>query len=188
GSSEISTFTPPSTPSSACARNVSTAVSAAAGSAATGRGAPFSGAPPRTTQHTEPPFWKNPKTECARYAPSMNGPLSGSLGSPKIFANCVQVEIRIGVLTGPPGARPTNAAIDVPTPSIGFEVEGTSSTYTPGVREVGISPLHSVQMTSLQRAAQSLRGGSEPPPGVGGAGRDDLHQFLVSRPVDDRRL
>jgi hypothetical protein len=64
----------------------------------------------------------------------MNGPLSGSLGSPKIFANCVQFEIRIGVFTGPPGASPTNAAIDVPTPSIGFEVDGTSSTYTPGVR------------------------------------------------------
>ena len=43
----------------------------------------------------------------------MNGPLSGSFGSPKIFANWVQFEIRIGVLTGPPGARPTNAAIDV---------------------------------------------------------------------------
>ena len=58
----------------------------------------------------------------------MNGPLSGSFGSPKIFANCVQFEIRIGVFTGPPGARPTNAAIDVPTPSIGFEADGTSST------------------------------------------------------------
>ena len=58
----------------------------------------------------------------------MNGPFSGSLGSPKIFANWVQLEIRIGVLTGPPGARPTKAAIDVPTPSMGFEVEGTSST------------------------------------------------------------
>ena len=58
----------------------------------------------------------------------MKGPLSGSLGSPKIFANCVQFEIRIGVFTGPPGARPTNAAIDVPTPSIGLEADGTSST------------------------------------------------------------
>jgi hypothetical protein len=38
------------------------------------------------------------------------------------------LEIRIGVLTGPPGASPTNAAIDVPTPSIGFEVDGTSTT------------------------------------------------------------
>ena len=51
----------------------------------------------------------------------MNGPFSGFCGSPKIFANCVQFEIRIGRLTGPPGARPTNAAIDVPTPSIGLD-------------------------------------------------------------------
>jgi len=58
----------------------------------------------------------------------MNGPLSGSLGSPKIFENWVQFEIRIGVLTGPPGARPTNAAIDVLTPSIGLLADGTSST------------------------------------------------------------
>ena len=35
----------------------------------------------------------------------MNGPLSGSFGSPKIFANWVQFEIRIGVLTGPPGRQ-----------------------------------------------------------------------------------
>ena len=64
----------------------------------------------------------------------MNGPFSGSRGSPKMRANCVQFEIRIGRLTGPPGARPTNAAIDVPTPSIGLFCEGTSSTYTPGVK------------------------------------------------------
>ncbi len=64
----------------------------------------------------------------------MNGPLSGLTGSPKILANCVQLEIRIGVLIGPPGARPTNAATAVPTPSIGLLAEGISSTYTPGVR------------------------------------------------------
>jgi hypothetical protein len=58
----------------------------------------------------------------------MNGPLSGSFGSPKIFVNCVQFEIRIGVFTGPPGASPTNAAIDVLTPSIGLFADGTSST------------------------------------------------------------
>ena len=58
----------------------------------------------------------------------MNGPLSGLSGSPKIVENCVQFEIRIGVLTGPPGARPTNAAIEVPTPSIGLLDDGTSST------------------------------------------------------------
>ena len=36
----------------------------------------------------------------------MNGPLSGFDGSPKIVENCVQFEIRIGVLTGPPGREP----------------------------------------------------------------------------------
>ena len=62
------------------------------------------------------------------YAPSMNGPLSGLCGSPKIFANWVQFEIRIGVLTGPPGVSPTNAATEVLTPSIGLFADGTSST------------------------------------------------------------
>ena len=56
------------------------------------------------------------------------GPLSGLAGSLNSFANCVQFEIRIGVLIGPPGVSPTKAAIDVPTPSIGFDAEGTSST------------------------------------------------------------
>jgi hypothetical protein len=36
--------------------------------------------------------------------------------------------MRIGLFTGPPGARPTNAAIDVATPSIGFDCAGISST------------------------------------------------------------
>jgi hypothetical protein len=36
--------------------------------------------------------------------------------------------MRTGVFTGPPGASPTKAATDVPTPSMGFEVDGTSST------------------------------------------------------------
>ncbi len=58
----------------------------------------------------------------------MNGPFSGSLASPYSLANCVQFEIRIGRFTGPPGARPTNAATDVPTPSIGFDWDGISST------------------------------------------------------------
>jgi hypothetical protein len=42
--------------------------------------------------------------------------------------NCVQFEIRIGVLTGPPGARPMKAATDVATPSMGFDCAGISST------------------------------------------------------------
>jgi hypothetical protein len=62
------------------------------------------------------------------YAPSMNGPLSSLLGSPKIFANCVQFEMRIGSFTGPPGVSPTKAATDVLTPSIGLFADGISST------------------------------------------------------------
>src|ERR1700749_1626719 len=52
--------------------------------------------------------------------------------------NWLQLEMRIGTLTGPPGASPTNAATAVPTPSIGFFPLDTSSTYTPGVRDVGM--------------------------------------------------
>src|SRR3954467_4308376 len=70
----------------------------------------------------------------------MNGPLSGSFGSPRILANWVQFEIRIGVLTGPPGAKPTNAAIDVLTPSIGLFAGGPPSTKTRGEGSVGFSP------------------------------------------------
>jgi hypothetical protein len=44
------------------------------------------------------------------------------------LANWVQFEIRIGVLMGPPGASPTNAATAVPTPSMGLFEEGISST------------------------------------------------------------
>ena len=84
--------------------------------------------PTRTIQQFEPLFWKKPYTEWAMYVPSMKGPLSGLLGSPKIFANWVQFEIRIGVLMGPPGVRPTKAATEVLTPSIGLFAEGTSST------------------------------------------------------------
>ncbi len=38
------------------------------------------------------------------------------------------VRICIGWLTGPPGANPTKAATEVPTPSMGFDVAGISST------------------------------------------------------------
>ena len=50
----------------------------------------------------------------------MNGPLRGLSGSLKMFANWVQLEIRIGLLIGPPGSRPMNAATEVATPSIGL--------------------------------------------------------------------
>jgi hypothetical protein len=58
----------------------------------------------------------------------MNGPASGFDGSPKMLANWLQFAIRIGVLTGPPGASPMNAATEVLTPSSGFCPEGISST------------------------------------------------------------
>ena len=121
-----------STPFCATARKASELPSPAAGNAAWRT--PPSELPTRTIQQSPPPFWNQPYTLWARYAPSMNGPFSGFWASPKIVANCVQFAIRVGRFTGPPGARPTNAAIDVPTPSIGLFAEGTSSTYTPGVK------------------------------------------------------
>ena len=42
--------------------------------------------------------------------------------------NCVQLVTSVGSLIGPLSAKPTNAATAVPTPSIGFEPEETSST------------------------------------------------------------
>ncbi len=71
----------------------------------------------------------------------MNGPASGLAGSPNRRANWLQLAMRIGVLAGPPGARPMNAATEVLTPSSGFCAAGISSTYTPGVRYVGIALL-----------------------------------------------
>src|SRR3954447_19684075 len=88
----------------------------------------------------------------------MNGPLSGFWASPKIRANCVQLEIRIGVLIGPPGARPTKAATAVPTPSMGLFAEGISSTYTPGVRYVGMSLLHSACRPAVRQFAMEPAG------------------------------
>src|SRR3954463_14837256 len=118
----------------------------------------------------------------------MNGPLSGSLGSPKIFANCVQLEIRIGVLIGPPGARPTNAAIDVLTPSIGLDVDGTSSTYTPGVRYVGMSFLHSGLLQGAELGQQVFRHARKDPAWPGGAGIHHFHDVLGAGPQHDLRV
>src|SRR3954447_16451233 len=118
----------------------------------------------------------------------MNGPFSGSTGSPKIFANWVQFEIRIGVLTGPPGARPTNAATDVLTPSIGFDVDGTSSTYTPGVRYVGMSFLRSGDLKGAQLGQQFLGDAGHHPARPRCAGIDDLHDVLRPRPQHDLRV
>jgi hypothetical protein len=49
-------------------------------------------------------------------------------GSLKVRANWVQLLQRTGWLIGPPGASPTKAATEVPTPSIGFDCAGISST------------------------------------------------------------
>ena len=53
---------------------------------------------------------------------------------PNVFWYCDQLVISTGLLRGPISAKPTNAATDVPTPSIGRLPGGVSSTYTPGVR------------------------------------------------------
>src|SRR5918998_269304 len=115
----------------------------------------------------------------------MNGPLSGFTGSPKIFANWVQFAIRIGVLTGPPGASPTNAATAVPTPSIGLFAEGTSSTYTPGVRYVGTSILQSFWLASgAQLAGQADASGDVNKTRGVRHGFQNSHHGLVPRPED----
>src|SRR3954453_13731738 len=63
------------------------------------------------------------------------------MNPPKLLTNWVQFVTRIGVLTGPVSANPTNAATAVPTPSIGFEPEDTSSMKTPGDKYVGTAGL-----------------------------------------------
>src|ERR1700709_477643 len=95
--------------------------------------------------------------------------------------------MRIGSLTGPPGARPTNAAIDVLTPSIGLDVDGTSSTYTPGVRYVGMSFLRSGPFQGAQFGQQVIGYAGENPARPCGAGIDYLHEVLGARPQHDLR-
>src|SRR5262245_54242401 len=64
--------------------------------------------------------------------------------APNLSTYCAQFVTRTGVLAGPAGANPTNAAMAVPTPSIGRVPLGTSSTYTPGDRYSGIRPPHRI--------------------------------------------
>jgi hypothetical protein len=47
---------------------------------------------------------------------------------------CPQFVTFVGWLYGPSAVMPMNAAVAVPTPSIGREPAWTSSTYTPGDR------------------------------------------------------
>src|SRR5688572_25953055 len=64
--------------------------------------------------------------------------------TPKASTYCDQFVTSVGSLTGPDGANPTNAAIAVPTPSIGLGPLLTSSTYTPGDRYSAIFDAPSV--------------------------------------------
>ncbi len=57
---------------------------------------------------------------------------------PKVRVYWSQPVTSVGVWNGPLAANPTNAATAVPTPSIGRAPDCTSSTYTPGVRYVGM--------------------------------------------------
>src|SRR5215471_8617416 len=52
--------------------------------------------------------------------------------TPNVSTYCDQFVTSVALLTGPAGAKPTNAAIAVPTPSIGRGPLLTSSIYTPG--------------------------------------------------------
>src|SRR5215469_8536428 len=100
--------------------------------------------------------------------------------------NWLQLEMRIGTLTGPPGASPTNAATAVPTPSIGFFPLETSSTYTPGVRYVGMLLLRpSYALTGMDawtgsRGAPSALARTAHDHVHSGAGHGDLRLGLVA--------
>src|SRR5215467_698878 len=54
------------------------------------------------------------------------------LATPNVSTYCDQLVTSVALLTGPAGAKPTKAAIAVPTPSIGRGPLLTSSIYTPG--------------------------------------------------------
>jgi hypothetical protein len=62
--------------------------------------------------------------------------------APYVFTNWVQFAIKFACPTGPFSAIPTNAPVEVPTPSIGFTPEDFSSTYTPGDRYSEIGRAH----------------------------------------------
>src|SRR5215213_8174289 len=92
------------------------------------------------------------------------------------------------MFTGPPAARPTNAAVEVPTPSIGFDCAGTSSTYTPGLKYVGMSLPSSVHLVGAELVQEGIRPGRAHPARQRVAGVEDLHLGLVPRPQDHLRL
>lgn len=51
-----------------------------------------------------------------------------STKSPKVLANWLQLVMSVGSSNGPRWAKPTKAATEVPTPSIGRDPDSTSST------------------------------------------------------------
>src|SRR5438128_5685656 len=73
-----------------------------------------------------PPLLKNPYTACARCVECEK--------SPKVRVYCAQLVISTASLVGPTDDSPMNAAVEVPTASMGFEPRSTSSMYTPGDR------------------------------------------------------
>ena len=116
----------------------------------------------------------------------MNGPLSGLFGSPKIFENWVQFEIRIGVLTGPPGASPTNAAIEV-LDALDRLVRGGDLLDIDAWRQVRghVTPYSVYDSCPIRRGALHDRDGDE---AVLGARIEDLHHVLLAVPEDDLGL
>ena len=85
----------------------------------------------RAIKHLAPPLIKKCSTAYARKRYSPNSfsdkyPPYFLLKSEKFVTSCGRPS------TGPLSANPINPAVLVPTPSIGFEPESNSSTYTPG--------------------------------------------------------
>src|SRR5205823_7710509 len=78
------------------------------------------------TKALVPPLLKNPYTAWARKVECPK--------SPKVRVYCAQLVTRTASLVGPTDDSPMNAAVDVPTASMGFEPRSTSSIYTPGDR------------------------------------------------------
>src|SRR5262249_48142461 len=73
-----------------------------------------------------PPLLKTPYRACARLVECEK--------SPKVRVYCAQLVISTASLVGPTDDSPMNAAVEVPTASMGFVPRSTSSMYTPGDR------------------------------------------------------
>src|SRR5262249_22323614 len=88
-----------------------------------------SGAPTLTTKQRDPPLLKKPYTAWARC-------VEACPKSPKVFTNVDQFVMSTASFTGPRADSPRNPTVFVPTASMGFAPRSTSSTYTPGDREL----------------------------------------------------